>query len=258
MEAILDDLVTAVALLCGLFIALELGFRAGRGSAAENDPKAAGQVGAIQGAALGLLGLLLGFSFAAAGARFLERQDLIVREANAIGTAYLRADLLDAPAREGLKGAIETYTKDRIAMTAELRSGVTEASAAKIAALHAAMWKATTDGVTAKPAAMVVVVPAVNDVIDLHSLRLAAGQKHLPYLVMGLLVACSLVAMAVIGFGCGLSGKRRGPMTMALGLLIGSALWITIDLDHPRAGLLQLSDAPLEALRFESAVSPSK
>lgn len=65
----------------------------------------------------------------------------------------------------------------------------------------------------------------MNDVIDVHSLRIAAGRKHLPSIVLGLLIACSLLAMGVIGFGCGLSGRRSLPMTASLGIIVAAALW---------------------------------
>lgn len=250
MNPIAQDVLTAAGILASLLVALELGFRAGRRATADTDPRAAGQVGAIQGAVLGLLGLLLAFSFAAAGARFLERQDLIVQEANAIGTAYLRADLLDDPHRTDLRSALRRYTEHRIELSTRLRSGISTDAAAEIESLHARMWAAAVAGVAAKPAFMVGVLPPINEVIDLHSTRLAAGAKHLPMLVMGLLVSSSLLAVAVIGYGCGTGGRRRAPLTVSLALLIGIALWITIDLDHPRAGLLQLNDAPLQALKF--------
>jgi hypothetical protein len=67
-----------------------------------------------------------------------------------------------------------------------------------------------------------------------------------------MLVVCSLVAVTVIGFGCGMDGRRRWPLTLPLAILIAIALWITIDLDKPRRGLLQLDDTPLRALKFES------
>ncbi len=242
----------AAGLLALLSLALELGFRSGRrASAKEPDARAAGQVGAIQGAVLGLLGLLLAFSFSAAGARFLERQDLIVQEANAIGTATLRADLLEAPHASALRAALRRYTEHRIAVAGHLRTGLEPDDVAEVDRLQADIWRAATAGIAPRPEAILGVLPPVNDVLDLHSLRLAAGRKHLPLLVLGLLIACSGLAMAVIGFGCGLGGRRRAPLTVSLTLLIGATLWITIDLDHPRAGLLQLSDAPLRALKFD-------
>jgi hypothetical protein len=121
MIEVLKDLSTCVALLAALLVALEIGFRLGLRASADADPRAAGQVGAVQGALLGLLGLLLAFSFAAAGARFLEKQDLIVEEANAIGTAALRADLLEAPHGIELRAALKDYTEERIRLSARLR-----------------------------------------------------------------------------------------------------------------------------------------
>ena len=60
-----------------------------------------------------------------------------------------------------------------------------------------------------------------------------------------------MLAIAVIGYGSGLGGRRRMPLTVSLTVLVAASLWVTIDLDHPRAGLLQLSDAPLRSLKFE-------
>lgn len=118
MIPIIQDISIAAGLLLLLLVALEAGFRIGRRATGGADASLSSQVGAIQGALLGLLGLLLAFSFAAAGARFLERQDLIVQEANAIGTAYLRADLLDEPHRSELRAALRRYTENRIEISA--------------------------------------------------------------------------------------------------------------------------------------------
>jgi hypothetical protein len=246
---ILSDLLVAGGLFGLLLAALEVGYRAGRRES-EDGGAGSSQVGAIQGAVLGLFGLLLGFSFAAAGTRFLERQDLIVTEANAIGTAFLRADLLDEPHRSELRSALERYTSHRLELSAHIRRGLSAADHEEIARLHARIWSAARAGVTARPATMLAVLAPVNEVIDLHALRLGASRKHLPLLVLGLLIACSAIAVAVIGYGCGMGGRRRTPMTTALAILIGTGLWITIDLDHPRAGLMQLSDAPLAELSF--------
>lgn len=252
MIHIIKHISIAAGLLGFLLVALEAGFRAGRRAAGRGDAQASGQVGAVQGAVLGLLGLLLGFSFAGAGSRFLERQDLIVQEANAIGTAYLRADLLDEPHRSELRGALKRYTEHRLEASAGLRAGLNPAVLSEVEGLHARIWSAARAGVAARPATMVGVLPPINEVIDLHSTRLAAGRKHLPLLVLGLLVACSGVALAVIGYGGGMGGARRAPLTVSLAILIATALWITIDLDLPRAGLLQVSDAPLGALKFDA------
>lgn len=250
MNPILEDLCIAGGLFAILLGGLEAGFRAGRRVGGDTN-LAGGQVGAIQGAILGLLGLLLAFSFAAAGARFIERQDLIVAEANAIGTAYLRADLLDEPHRSELRAALKHYTEQRLEVSRTLGYGRTHAALEEVPRLHARIWRAAMAGVAARPTAMIGVLPPVNEVIDLHSTRVAAGMKRLPPIVMGLLIASSVLAVGVMGYGCGIGRERRAPLTSALALLIGAALWITIDLDHPRAGLIKLSDAPLESIDFD-------
>jgi hypothetical protein len=247
----IQDVSIAVGLLAILLVAFEVGFRAAQALHDDRDPGAGAQIGAIQGAVLGLLGLLLAFSFAAAGARFLERQDLIVEEANAIGTAHLRADLLDEPHRSELRAALGRYVEHRLEVSAKLRSGIDPAAAAEIVRLHTRIWDAAIAGVREKPAAMIGVLPPVNEIIDLHSTRVAAAHKHLPGLVMGLLIACSVLALGVMGYASGTAHRRRAPLTIPLALLVGTALWITIDLDNPRAGLLQLSDAPLKALQLD-------
>jgi hypothetical protein len=254
MEAFTDVLV-ALSILGAMLAALELGFRFGRRSVKHHDAPASGQVGAIQGALLGLLGLLLGFSFAAAGARFLERQDLITSEANAIGTLYLRADLLAEPHRTALRSAVKDYTMDRLEISTRLRSGLAAEDVQRIELHHRRIWSAARDGTAASPTLGLLVIPAVNDVLDLHTTRVASGAKHLPMVVMALLATCSLLSIGVIGFGVGLGRSRRLPLTTPLAIVIAVALWVTVDLDHPRAGLLRLSDAPLRALAFDASAA---
>ena len=248
------ELGVAAGLLLGLAGAQELGYRlAQRGSKSEkNAERGGGQIGAIQGALLGLLGLLLGFSFAGAASRFIERQDLIVQEANAIGTAYLRADLLDEPHAARMRQVLEQYVRHRVEVSKTLAEGPRPEVEAQVARFHTQLWAAARDGVLAKPAMTMAVLNPVNDVIDFHSTRVGASHKHLPALVLGLLIVCSLLAMAVIGYGCGLAGRRSMLMTVSLAALIAAALWTTIDLDYPRSGLIQLSDEPLAQLKLGS------
>ncbi len=242
----------AVGLLAGILLAQEGGFRAGRRARAMGHGGAADpQIGTIQGAVLGLLGLLLAFSFAAAGSRFFERQDLIVSEANAIGTSYLRAELLDEPQRTELRSALKAYAEHRVSISKKLSDGWQAAYLTEVEHLHERIWRAAKQGVDRRSELALAVLNPINELIDLHSLRVHAARKHIPQLVLWLLVACSLLAAAAIGYGCGMEGHRRWALTMTLTLLVWAALWVTIDLDHPRAGLLQLDDSALLELKLE-------
>jgi len=252
MSSVVFDVLGGVGVLVLMIVALEIGFRCGRYAVKKKDAPASGQIGAVQGAILGLLGLLLAFSFSAAGARFLERQDLIVTEANAIGTAYLRADLLPDHERDELREALRTYTEHRIEVSAGLRNGITRETLTEFDTMHNRIWETAIAGVARRPELALAVLNPINEVIDLHSTRLAAARKHVPLPVLGLLFASSMLAVATIGFGAGMTKRRSGSLLLPLVLLISMALWITMDLDHPRAGILRLSDAPLKALRFDA------
>jgi hypothetical protein len=256
----LTELTIAAGLLLGLFAAIEAGYRLGlRHVAAKGNAPSGGQVGAIQGAMLGLLGLLLGFSFAGAASRFVDRQDLIVQEANAIGTTYLRADLLPDPHASQVRHILAEYVAHRLEASHHIAAGLGLDVNAKATALHARLWQAARAGSLARPELTKVVLDPVNEVIDLHSTRVASGRKHLPLVVLGLLIACSLLSMGVIGYGCGVSAGGRWPwLNGSLAILIAAALWTTIDLDHPRAGLIRLSDEPLQQLKLELTHSEAK
>lgn len=247
---VLRQILVALSLLFGMILAVELGFRFGKHRKPRSAASAGMETGAIQGAMLGLLGLLLGFSFSGAAGRYMERQDLITREANAIGTAYLRAGLLDEPQRTALRSELATYVQERLEALKVIQYGMTDELIASVNAAHARIWSAAEEGVLAKPAVTVAVLGPVNDVIDMHALRVAAGFRHLPGLVLALLVSCSLLALAVVGFALGFAGRRNPTMTTVLALLVAAALWTTIDLDHSRIGFVRVSDAALEQLNL--------
>jgi hypothetical protein len=179
----------------------------------------------------------------------VERQDLIVREANAVGTAYLRADLLEEPTATALRSALRQYTMDRLELFAQIRPEGQRAVMTKLQEAQREMWAAGVRGVEKRPGVMMAVLPPLNEVIDLLSTRQAAHRRHLPGLVMGLLIGCAAAGCMAIGFGCGLNRERHTLITTVLTLLLATTLWTTLDLDYPRRGLVKVDATPLrEAL----------
>lgn len=252
----LYQILIAVGLIASFLIAIELGFRLGRSRVRGSDASKAIETGAIQGAMLGLLGLLLGFCFAGAASRFIERQDLIVAEANAISTAFLRADLIDEPHAGQLRSALADYVDHRLGLANRIAFGFQPQDIEAVAALHARIWNAASAGALARPAAMLAVVGPVNEVIDLHATRISAGRKHLPAVVLGLLYACSVLTLAVIGYSCGLARRRSLTLTSVIAVLVAASLWVTMDLDYSRIGLIRASDAPLAELKLRPPGDP--
>ena len=210
----------------------------------------AAQLGTVQGGLLGLLGLLLAFSFATAAGRFADRQELTLQESNAIGTAYLRADLLPPPHADALRAALKSYVAARIAFyDAGSDSDAVQATIATGEQLHKAIWSAGIAGVRENPAATTVVVAALNEVIDLHAARVDALHRHLPTAVVLLLLLTAMLVAGSVGFSTGLAGVRHVWGNIAFVLVTGAVLSLTLDLDYPRAGFVRVGQLPMLELQ---------
>lgn len=238
---IIVEVLLAVALFSILIGAFELGFRLGRRRGTTGE---AGAIGTIQGAILGLLALLLGFSYSGAASRFLDRQLLIVQEANAIGTAALRADLLEAPHRTRLKELLRDYSLARIEMHGEIDSPPSSPLRQKVEQLQKELFQTAVDGIRSTPVLGGPVLNPINELIDLHTTRLAAQRRHLPLPIFALLILCAAVSLASVGYGNGLLGRRE-LLSYGLVFLVAATLWITLDLDFPRIGLIRIDQTPL-------------
>ena len=232
------------ALVVGALVASEAGYWLGRvaGPRGESFDK---QLGIVSGATFALVAFLIGFAFAGAGSRFVDRLDLIAKEANALGTAYLRAGLMPEPSRGVLKDTLRDYTAHRVALlqTPDMKSLL--AGLSKVGGQHDRMWQAGVEGTEGNPGLRLLVLPALNEVIDLHTTHLSAARRRIPLPILVALLATTAVALGVAAFGNGQAGKRFPILNAVYGLLLATALWMTIDLDNPRFGLIRLGLEPL-------------
>jgi hypothetical protein len=196
-----------------------------------------------------LVAFLIGFAFSGAASRFIDRQDIILKEANALGTAYLRADTIAEPQRSELRSALKEYTADRVTMLTREGRDQIEPLLAKVSGLHERMWRSAIKATQDNAPLMAVVLPPINEVIDLHSTHLAMARKHLPVPIMAVLLGTAAIVVGMIGFGNGRLGRRFSVVDSVYGAVLGVALWMTIDLDYPGIGLIRVSNLPLaEAL----------
>jgi hypothetical protein len=238
-------LVLFAVLVVGALVASEAGYRLGR-LAGPRDEAFDKQLGVVRGASFALVAFLIGFAFSGAGARYVDRLDLIVKEANALGTAWLRADVLPEPARGALKDALRQYTADRITLLQAPDMESVLANSTKVPDLQGRMWKAGLEGTQGNPSLMLLVLPALNDVIDLHTEHLSGARRHIPPVILIALLATTVVSLAVASFGNGQARERFTTLNFVYGLLLAIALWMTIDLDNPQYGLIRLSTTPLD------------
>jgi hypothetical protein len=242
----------AVLLALGMFAAmlacLEIGHRIGLRRAAR-DPESAG-AGVVDGAVFALLGLLIAFTFSGAATRFDQRRALIVEEANAIGTAYLRIDVLPAAAQGDLRDAFRRYVDARVAVYAAMPDlGKAKAELARANRLQQEIWTKAV-AASAGSQAMVLVLPALNQMIDITTTRTMAAQMHPPLVIFGLL--CGLALLGALLAGHAMAGKGRNWLhTATFAAALAGAVYVILDLEYPRLGLIRVDafDAVLVELR---------
>jgi hypothetical protein len=168
-----------------------------------------------------------------------------VKEANALGTAYLRADTIAEPQRGELKAALKEYTADRVILLSREGREQIEPLLAKVGGLHERMWRSAIKATQDNAPLMAVVLPPINEVIDLHSTHLAMARRHLPVPIMALLLGTAAIGIGMIGFGNGRVGRRFSVLDSVYGAVLVIALWMTIDLDYPGTGLIRVSNLPV-------------
>ncbi len=239
------------AVVLGLFAALaragEPGFLANRRWVDPAKP-AGGDAGYVLSAALGLLALLLAFTFSVALTRHDERRAMVVQEANAIGTAWLRAGLVGNDEGAQLQAALGDYAETRLTM---VRAGGDPAATAQAdadgAALLKRIWGLTdtaTLAIRTTPQAASL-IEAVNAVIDLNTSRKAALAAHVPQQVLALLIGYAIAAALILGYVLGIDAERHRPITLGLFALLALTVGLILDLDRPWSGAIRTSQQPM-------------
>lgn len=247
--------VIAAVLFVSTALAVEIGYRLGARMAYQTEEAMRAHVRTIQGAILGILAIVLGFTLSLALQRYDSRCEAVVAEANAIGTAYLRAQLLPAGVKENALGGLRAYVDLRVeAGRATLADhGARQAGERDTAAAQAALWDIARRAVAFDPAPVTsgLFVQAVNDAIDSASRREAALDRHVPQAVLILLYACLLLAGGIVGYTTGIEGHRPSLAGYLLAALIVVLVFITLDLDRPRRGFVHVSQKPLLDLQAQ-------
>lgn len=243
--------VVGVGLLAAMTTAVVAGaglrYVSDRRDAARETTGGDGLEGVIVSAVLGLLALLMGFTFSLVLNRFEDRRDLVLQEANAIGTVYLRAQLLAPPHRERIGGLLEAYAGNRIAL-ANTRRGRNADLLARNDALLTDLWAATVaaHATIRDPGFSGQFLASVNGMIDLDASRKAARSVQVPPQVFGVLFVFLLVASGMLGY---LSVGRRGKVALAMMIgLLCLVLLLILDIDRPTGGGIREDQAPMEAL----------
>lgn len=245
----LDPLLICLVLIGVLVAASEIGFwikkrmaRGGPDSIGKTD------IALIIGAVLTLLALLLGFTYSMSEGRFEERRQLVIDEANAIGTTYLRAKTLPEPRSSEIQRLLREYTALRVESAGRMEddperireTGNREKLLQNMLWSHAAALARESPN----PVISTFLVP-LNEMIDLYAKRLAAFRNRVPFPIYVVLLIVSAVALSLIGYYLG--SHRQGALivTAMLALLVASVMWLIMDLDQPMRGAIRTNQQSL-------------
>ena len=242
-----------VALLLGLGLfalllaACEAGRRIGRARLARDADGLAKGAGSAEAATFALMGLLIAFTFSGAASRFQDRRDLIADEANAIGTAYLRVDLLPSDVQPPLRELFRRYADVRIGVYGQVLDDVaTNAKLAESAELQSAIWEAAASAVQRPgipPSTSTLVIGALNDMIDITGIQVMATRSHPPAIVFLLLVSMSLICAVLVGYSTSQNPTRSWLHTVTFAAIISLTIYVIVDVEFPRVGLIRVDAA---------------
>ena len=229
-----------------LLLACEVGYRLGaRSRAAESEQTRSGLT-TIQTALLGLLGLLLAFTYGNASGKFQDRQEAIVAEANAIGTAYLRADLAPEPHRERLRDILRRYTATRVVGDGFTIDQIAERVAASNLVL-AELWPAYAElhaaGYVGPTGALL--QSSINEVIDMHTTRIAFAVVRLPGYIFLILLGLSALGITLQTFIASRDDRTNRPAAYVFAVSLVLVLLLTLDMERGNDGMLRHEESPI-------------
>lgn len=234
----------AGALFFILILAFVSGFQIRKWNLRRNPSKETMELGAISSTLLGLLALILAFTFSMANSRFDVRRELAISEANAIGTVYLRTEFFPDSIQSALKITLKNYLEERITIS-EAGTNVDKIilHLSKSDSIGKSLWNQVTD--FSKNDQNLVktseIVPALNEMIDLSTSRLAAGQANIPPSIQWFLIALCVSSTFLLGY----ERKDNFDWIIVIGfsLMLSITVFSIVDLDRPRSGLVTLDEA---------------
>lgn len=239
----------AAALLLGMPAAMLLGQRIALRIRKHSNESSDPGVSALDASVYGLFGLLLAFTFSGAASRFDDRRELIVQEANAIGTAYLRIDLLPEESQLILRPLFREYVKSRLTAYRNVKISLEAAMKEyrRNQDIQQQIWQKSVAGAQQQtnPAVYSLVLPAINEMIDITTTRLAAARLHPPEIIYAMILVLGLACAFLAGTNMARGTGRHWPHIIAFTLAICATVYVITDIEFPRLGLIRVDTADI-------------
>jgi hypothetical protein len=235
----------AAGAFVGMVTMVEVGRRLRRWRVARDGDAGGSGLGAVEGAVFALMGLLVAFTFSGAASRLEARRQLIIDEANQIGTAYLRLDLLPPAPRAALQETFRNYLDTRLAgyRTSEDPTAAYE-MLAQANALQGEIWAVAVTGCEQSPGTpcAVLLLPALNAMFDIAAARTASLQMHPPAAIFGMLGVLALACALLAGFSMAVAPSRSWLHVVGFAAILALTIYVTVDLEYPRLGLIRIDE----------------
>lgn len=237
----------AILIFVGALATLEFGHRLGLREVARGGSLTSRGVTAIEGAVFALLGLLLAFSFSGAATRFEARRHLITNEVNAIGTAWLRLDLLPVETQPQLRELFRSYADLRATFFEEPLDESTVGTRLKsMIELQEKIWRGVLDSFQTSTTANqtpILLLPALNSMFDIATTRYLATENHPPPIISTLLIVMTFLAAILAGYGMASGETRNRFHRVIFALVMTFTITVITDLEYPRRGFIRVDTA---------------
>jgi hypothetical protein len=216
-------------------------------------------IGALQGALLALVGLILAFGLSLAVGRYQDRRADVVNDANTIGTAYLRAQTLAEPQRSRSLPLLRRYNDLAIRITHEIPGSASfRATTAEQGRLQQLLWRLGGEAINARPrdSAPRLYIDSLNAMIDQQGVRLAGLSNHPPNAVLLLELFGATLALGLLAVYVSVLGRGLLPLVLAV-VIVSFLVFVTFDLDRPTRGLITIPAAPLLTEKATMSLPPA-
>lgn len=252
----------AALLFAGILVSLRFGRWLGRRAVARYGQEAVPGIGSLETAVFALLGLMIAFTFSGALERFDGRRAQVVAEANAIGTAWLRVDLLPAEAQPGMRDAFRRYVDSRIATYRKLPDlDAALAEYANSQHLQSEIWGKAVVAVRqpeALPSAAMLFLPALNEMFDITTVRVAAAQTHPPWIVYAMLFLLALASAVLAGYQSANEFGYARLHRFGFAAIVALTVYVILDIEYPRVGWVRVDAIDQLLVNQRAAMGPAR
>ena len=240
-----------VGVAVAMLVSYEIGFRFGGRVHKRTDASAS--LGPMVGGLLGMLAFVLAMTFSMAASQHDLRRKSVLEEANAVGTAYLRSDLLDPQYRTEVRKLLREYVDVRLDAAT---GGDVHAAIVRSVEIHGLLWAQVSAAALAAPSTnTALMVQSTNDVIDMHEKRVTAGLRYrIPGTVWIALSAIAILTMIVLGVQSSLAGRAGLVAVVPLSLAFAALIVLVVDLDRPETGMITVNQQAMVNLQKSMSV----